>query len=142
MSDSLTRILRRDKPKADIIEGMTRSWFSQSKEDEAVISIKANKMTRSAQQNKMYHSIIDQIRVETDNTKEAIKVHCQSEFLETRFEEVAKQQRLVLKSTTELNTKEMGIYCDEVIAWAENDLGIRLQLPDNWRELVGQEIVK
>jgi hypothetical protein len=85
----------------------------------------------------LYHAIVDQVRVETGNTKDAIKVHCQTEFLDTRIEEVAKKQRLVLKSTTKLNTKEMSIFLDDVIAWVENDLGITLNLPDNWRELVG-----
>ena len=136
MNETLTRILKRDKPKADIVEGMTRSFFKNTSEDEAVITIKAHKMTRSLQQNKLYHSIVDQIRMETGNTKDAIKVHCQSEFLETRIEEVAKKQRLVLKSTTELNTKEMSIFLDDVIAWVENDLGITLNLVDNWRELI------
>ena len=137
MNETLTRILKRDKPKADIVEGMTRSFFKNTKSDVAVISIKEHKMTRSGQQNKLYHAIVDQIRMETGNTKDAIKVHCQTEFLETRIEEVAKKQRLVLKSTTELNTKEMSIFLDDVIAWVENDLTITLNLPDNWRELVG-----
>ena len=137
MNETLTRILKRDKPKADIVEGMTRSFFKNTSSDVAVISIKEHKMTRSGQQNKLYHAIVDQIRMETGNTKDAIKVHCQTEFLETRIEEVAKKQRLVLKSTTELNTKEMSIFLDDVIAWVENDLGITLNLPDNWRELVG-----
>ena len=137
MNETLTRILKRDKPKADIVEGMTRSFFKNTSSDVAVISIKEHKMTRSGQQNKLYHAIVDQIRMETGNTKDAIKVHCQTEFLETRIEEVAKKQRLVLKSTTELNTKEMSIFLDDVIAWVENDLTITLNLPDNWRELVG-----
>jgi hypothetical protein len=136
MSETLSRILKRDKPKAEIIENMTRTFFMNVSGEEAIISIKPNKMTRSGQQNRLYHSIIDQIRVETGNTKDAIKVHCQSEFLESRVEEVAKRQRVVLKSTTELTTKEMGVYLDEVITWAENDLGIRLNLPDEWRGLV------
>ena len=136
MSETLTRILKRDKPKADIIEGMTRSFFKNTSGDEAVISIKPHKMTRTGKQNNLYHAIVDQIRVETGNTKKAIKVHCQSEFLESRIEEVAKKQRVVLKSTTELNTKEMSIFLDDVIAWVENDLGITLNLVDNWRELI------
>ena len=136
MSETLTRILKRDKPKADIIEGMTRSFFKNTSGDEAVISIKPHKMTRTGKQNNLYHAIVDQIRVETGNTKEAIKVHCQSEFLESRIEEVAKKQRVVLKSSKELNTKEMGVFIDEVISWAENDIGLKLNLPDDWRELI------
>ena len=30
MSEKLTRILKRDKPKADIVEGMTRTFFKQT----------------------------------------------------------------------------------------------------------------
>ena len=136
MSEKLTRILKRDKPKADIIEGMTRTFFKQTEGNEAIISIEPNKMTRTGRQNNLYHAIVDQVRVETGNTKEAIKVHCQSEFLESRIEEVAKKQRVVLKSSKELNTKEMGVFIDEVISWAENDIGLKLNLPDDWRELI------
>ena len=136
MSEKLTRILKRDKPKADIVEGMTRTFFKQTEGNEAIISIEPNKMTRTGRQNNLYHAIVDQIRVETGNTKEAIKVHCQSEFLESRIEEVAKKQRVVLKSSKELNTKEMGVFIDEVISWAENDIGLKLNLPDDWRELI------
>ena len=136
MNETLTRILKRDKPKADIIEGMTRSFFKNTSGDEAVISIKPHKMTRTGKQNNLYHAIVDQIRVETGNTKKAIKVHCQSEFLESRIEEVAKKQRVVLKSSKKLNTKEMGVFIDEVISWAENDIGLELNLPDDWRELI------
>ena len=136
MSETLSRILKRDQPKAAIVEGMVKTLFNKTDAKEAVISIKPNKMTRTGQQNKLYHSIVDQIRIETGNTKRAIKIYCQSEFLETRVEEVAGKSKVVLKSTTELTTKEMGVYIDEVITWAEDDLGIQLNLPDEWRELV------
>ena len=136
MSETLTRILKRDKPKADIVEGMTRTFFKNTSGDEAVISIKANKMTRTGHQNNLYWSIIQQILVETGNSKNAIHDYCRKEFLEIRIEEVVKSSVVVLKSTTELNTKEMGVYLDNIIAWVGNDLGIRLNLPDNWRKLV------
>jgi hypothetical protein len=136
MSETLSRVLRRDKPKAEIIEDMTRTFFMNVSGDEAIISIKPNKMTRTGQQNNLYWHIIEQVRVETANTKDAIHDHCRKEFLEVRVEEVAKKPVVVLKSTTSLNTKEMGIYLDEVITWVENDLGIKLNLPDGWRELI------
>ena len=136
MSETLSRVLRRDKPKAEIIEDMTRTFFMNVSGDEAIISIKPNKMTRTGQQNNLYWHIIEQVRVETKNTKDAIHDHCRKEFLEVRVEEVAKKPVVVLKSTTSLNTKEMGIYLDEVITWVENDLGIKLNLPDGWRELI------
>ena len=50
MSETLTRILKRDKPKADIVESMTRTFFKNTSGDEAVISIKAHKKTRSGRQ--------------------------------------------------------------------------------------------
>jgi hypothetical protein len=136
MTETLSRVLRRDKPKAEIIEDMTRTFFMNVSGDEAIISIKPNKMTRTQAQNNLYWSIIEQVRVETNNTKDAIHDHCRREFLEVRVEEVAKKPVVVLKSTTSLNTKEMGIYLDEVITWIENDLGIKLNLPNDWKELI------
>ena len=136
MTETLSRVLRRDKPKAEIIEDMTRTFFMNVSGDEAIISIKPNKMTRTQAQNNLYWSIIEQVRVETNNTKDAIHDHCRKEFLEVRVEEVAKKPVVVLKSTTSLNTKEMGIYLDEVITWIENDLGIKLNLPNDWKELI------
>ena len=136
MSETLSRILKKDKPKADIVKGMTKAFFKKTNADEAVISIKPNSYTRTSQQNRLYHSLVDQVRFETNNTKRAIKIYCQSEFLETRIEEVAGKSKVVLKSTTELTTKEMGLFLDDVIAWAENDLGMQLNLPDDWRELI------
>ena len=136
MSETLTRILKRDKPKAEIIESMTRNFFKNTSGDEALISIKPNNKTRTGRQNDMYWAIIEQVKQETGNSKEAIHVYCQTEFLEIRMEEVVGKTKVVLKSTTSLSTKEMGVYLDEVIAWASNDIGLRLNLPDDFRELV------
>ena len=69
MSETLQRILKRDKPKAEIVENMTRSFFKQNDTEEAVITIKPNKMTRSQAQNRLYWMIIEQIRKETFNSK-------------------------------------------------------------------------
>ena len=136
MTETLTRILQRDKPKAAIVEGMVKTLFNKTDVKEAVISIKENKMSRTGHQNRLYWHIIEQVRAETANTKDAIHDYLRGEFLETEVEEVCKKTVLVLKSTTSLNTKEMGVYLDEVIAWCGNDLGIKLNLPDGWKELV------
>ena len=53
VSEALTRILLRDKPKADIVKNMTRSFFKNSDTDEALISIKPNTMTRTQAQNRL-----------------------------------------------------------------------------------------
>tara|TARA_R110001599_G_scaffold300346_3_gene505458 strand:+ start:591 stop:1004 length:414 start_codon:yes stop_codon:yes gene_type:complete len=136
MSETLSRILKRDKPKAEIIENMTRAFFMNTSGEEAIISIKPKNMTRSGSQNALYWTIIDQVRAESGNTKDAIHKFCQSEFLESTVEEVAKKPIVVVKSTTSLSTKEMATYLDEIITWVENDLGIVLKLPDDWRELI------
>tara|TARA_R110002167_G_scaffold251632_1_gene457839 strand:- start:346 stop:762 length:417 start_codon:yes stop_codon:yes gene_type:complete len=136
MSETLSRILKREQPKWHIIEGMVTTLFKKTDAKEAIISIKPNKLTRSGQQNKLYWSIIEQVRVETKNSKDAIHDHLRGEFLETTTETVCKKQHIVLKSTTTLNTKEMGIYLDECIVFAEEYVGIRLNLPDNWRGLI------
>ena len=136
MSETLSRILKRDQPKAHIVEGMVKTLFNKTDAKEAVISIKENKMSRTGHQNRLYWHIIEQVRAETANTPSAIHDYLRGEFLETEVEEVCKKTVLVLKSTTSLNTKTMGVYLDEVITWAENDLGIKLNLPDEWRELV------
>ena len=136
MTETLSRILQRDKPKAHIVEGMVKTLFNKTDAKEAVISIKPNKMTRTGHQNRLYWHIIEQVRVETANTKDAIHDYLRGEFLETEVEEVCGKTLMVLKSTTSLNTKEMGVYLDEVIIWCGNDLGIELNLPDGWKELV------
>lgn len=139
MTNTLTRILKRDQPKWHIIEGMVTLLFKKTGAEEAVISIKENKQTRTGLQNNLYWGvIIKQVREETRNSKEAIHDHFREEFLEVRHEEVAGKSQKVLKSTTELNTKEMGAYIDDCILYIQGELlpGFKLDLPDEWRELV------
>ena len=134
--EEMKRILHRDRPKVDILENMTRAMFKKTECDEVIVDMKPNKQTRSDLQNNLYFHIVDSIRKETANTKEAIHDHLRGEFLETTTETVCNKQHIVLKSTKTLNTKEMGEYINECIAFAEGFLGIRLSLPDDWRGLV------
>jgi len=114
------RILHRDRPKVDILENMTRAMFKDTEcGDEVIVEMKPNKQTRSDLQNNLYFHIVDSIRKETANTKEAIHDHLRGEFLETTTETVCSKQHIVLKSTKTLNTKEMGEYINECIAFAE-----------------------
>ena len=103
MSETLTRILKRDKPKADIVESMTRTFFKNTSGDEAVISIKAHRKTRSGKQNDMYWAIIEQVRTETANSKNAIHDFFRKEFLEITVEEVV---NVVLKEKEETKKEE------------------------------------
>jgi hypothetical protein len=139
MTNTLTRILKRDQPKAHIVEGMTKLFFQKTGVDDALITIKENRNTRTGRQNNLYWGvIIKQVKDETRNSKEAIHDHFREEFLEVRYEQVARKSQKVLKSTTELNTKEMGEYIDNCVLYIQGELlpGFKLDLPDDWKELV------
>ena len=139
MSNKLQRILKRDKPKAEILENMTRTWFSNTKEQEAVVTIKPNTATRSVRQNAFYWKILSLISQDTGNTSEALHTYFSREFLEPVVEEVNNQPVLVIKSTTKLSVNDMSKHLLKVVDFAD-DLGIRLDLPDDWRDLVTAEI--
>ena len=139
MTNTLTRILKRDQPKAQIVEGMTKLFFQKTGAEDALISIKENRNTRTGLQNNLYWGvIIKQVREETRNSEDAIHDHLREEFLEVRHEEVAGKSQKVLKSTTKLNTKEMGAYIDDCILYIQGELlpGFKLNLPDDWKELI------
>jgi|TARA_R100001244_G_scaffold113237_1_gene83854 hypothetical protein len=139
MSETLSRTLKRDKPKAHIVEGMTKLFFQKTDAKEAIISIKENRQTRTGLQNNLYWGVvIEQVRLETRNSKDAIHNHLREELLEVTWETVGKRSNQVLKSTTTMNTKEMGTYIDDCILYIQGELlpGFKLNLPDNWKGLV------
>ena len=105
VSESLSRILKRDKPKAQIVESQVMKFFRETNAEEAVITIKENRNTRTGLQNNLYWGVIvKQVRLETRNSENAIHDHLREELLEVKYEEVAGKPQKVLKSTTELNT--------------------------------------
>jgi len=138
VSNTLSRILQRDKPKAQIVESQVRKFFKETNAEEAVITIKENRNTRTGLQNNLYWVIIKQVRLETRNSENAIHDHLREELLEVKYEEVAGKPQKVLKSTTELNTKEMGTYIGDCIDYVQGELipGFRLELPDGWQGLL------
>ena len=138
VSNTLSRILQRDKPKAQIVESQVKKFFKETNAEEAVITIKENRNTRTGLQNNMYWVIIKQVRLETRNSESAIHDHLREELLEVKYEEVAGKPQKVLKSTTELNTKEMGTYIGDCIDYVQGELipGFRLELPDGWQGLL------
>ena len=142
MTNTLTRVLKRDQPKAQIVESMTKLFFQKTGAEDALISIKENRNTRSGKQNNLYFGvIIRQVHLETRVSEAAIHLHLGEEFLDVRYEEVAGKVQKVIKSTTELNTKEMGKYIDDCILYIQGELlpGFKLNLPDDWKELVNGE---
>ena len=139
VSESLSRILKRDKPKAEIVESQVMKFFRETNAEEAVITIKENRNTRTGLQNNLYWGVIvKQVRLETRNSENAIHDHLREELLEVKYEEVAGKPQKVLKSTTELNTKEMGTYIGDCIDYVQGELipGFRLELPDGWQGLL------
>ena len=138
VSNTLSRILQRDKPKAQIVESQVKKFFKETNAEEAVITIKENRTTRTGLQNNLYWVIIKQVRLETRNSESAIHDHLREELLEVKYEEVAGKPQKVLKSTTELNTKEMGTYIGDCIDYVQGELipGFRLELPDGWQGLL------
>ena len=138
VSNTLSRILQRDKPKAQIVESQVKKFFKETNAEEAVITIKENRNTRTGLQNNLYWVIIKQVRLETRNSESAIHDHLREELLEVKYEEVAGKPQKVLKSTTELNTKEMGTYIGDCIDYVQGELipGFRLELPDGWQGLL------
>ena len=65
VSNTLNRILQRDKPKAQIVESQVKKFFKETNAEEAVITIKENRNTRTGLQNNLYWVIIKQVRLET-----------------------------------------------------------------------------
>tara|TARA_R100001244_G_C5069876_1_gene111099 strand:+ start:92 stop:514 length:423 start_codon:yes stop_codon:yes gene_type:complete len=138
MSETLSRTLNRDKPKANIVESMTKLFFQKTGAEEAVISIKENRQTRTGLQNNLYWAIVGQVRKELVCSEEVLHKHLREELLEVTYEELAGKTHERLKSTKKMNTKEMGLYIGDCIDYIQGDLipGFKLNLPDNWRGLV------
>lgn len=139
MSNKLQRILKRDKPKADILENMTRTWFKNSDAPEAIVTIKPNTASRSVKQNAFYWRMVSIIADDTGNSPDALHTYFSSQFLEPLIEEVNNKPVVVIKSTTKLTVNEMSKHLLKVVDFAD-DLGIRLDLPDDWRGLVTAEV--
>jgi hypothetical protein len=138
MTNTLTRILKRDQPKAHIVEGMTKLFFQKTGAEDALISIKENRNTRTSLQNDLYWVIVGQIRRELNCSEEVMHKHLREELTEVTYETVAGKRHMRLKSTTKMNTKEMGEYISDSIDYIQGDLlpGFKLNLPEDWRELV------
>ena len=138
VSESLSRILQRDKPKADIVESQVKKFFKETNAEEAVITIKENRNTRTRLQNDLYWVIVGQIRKEVNCSEEVMHKHLREELTDVTYETVAGKRHARLKSTTKMNTKEMGIYIASCIDYIQGELipGYKLKLPEGWRKLL------
>ena len=137
VSESLSRILQRDKPKADIVESQVKKFFKETNAEEAVITIKENRNKRTSLQNDLYWVIVGQIRREVNCSEEVMHKHLREELTDVTYETVAGKRHARLKSTKKMNTKEMGLYIGDCIDYVQGELlpGYKLKLPEDWREL-------
>jgi hypothetical protein len=86
---------------------------------------------RSNSQNSYYWGVvIGWISTETGHTPEEVHAAVKDMFLPRKFVRLGNHEHEQSKSTKELSTDEFEKYLDQVRAWAANDLGIRIPLPN------------
>ena len=126
---STKRLLQRHKPKAHILENMTRVVFNESECDEVIVEMKPNKETRSVKQNKLYWQWL-KVFEESGNTANAMHNYLRKMFLGSEFETVQGETVEIIPSTTKLSTKEFSEYLLKIDILA-SDLGLILPRPED-----------
>ena len=131
----MKRVIHRDKPKQQIIEGLVRSFFRDNpKAEKAVISVKEDVMTRSQRQSKLYFMWVGILAEETGYTKDAMHDILRDKFLGYRTVKTKDKVIEVLRSTTELSVTDMKDYLTEIDMFAI-DFGMMLPRPSDLFEI-------
>ena len=125
----MKRLLQRNKPKAHILENMTRGVFKENNCDEGVVEMKPNKDSRSLKQNRLYWEWL-KVLEETGNTKDAMHNYLREMYLGCEFEKVRGHLIKVIPSTTKLNVKEFSEYLLKIDLFAQ-DIGVILPRPED-----------
>jgi len=125
----MKRMLQRNKPKAHILENMTRGVFNKTKCDEVVVEMKPNTDSRSIKQNKLYWQWLSCFE-ETGNTKDAMHNYLREMYLGCEFEKVKGHTIKILPSTTKLKVKEFAEYLLKIDILAQ-DMGLILPRPED-----------
>ena len=125
----MKRMLQRHKPKAHILENMTRATFKDTDCDEVVVEMKPNTDTRSMKQNKLYWKWLSCFE-ETGNTKDAMHNYLREMYLGCEFEKVRGHMVKVIPSTTTLGVKEFSEYLLKIDILAQ-DMGLILPRPED-----------
>ena len=125
----MKRMLQRHKPKAHILENMTRGVFKENDCDEVIVEMKPNTQSRSTKQNALYWKWLG-VLTETGNTQGALHQYLAQEFLSPIAEDIQGQTVLVIKSTTTLSVKEFAEYLEHVQQFADS-LGCILPKPED-----------
>jgi hypothetical protein len=122
-------MLQRHKPKAHILENMTRGVFKETECDEVIVEMKPNTMSRSTKQNALYWKWLD-VLTETGNSVGALHQYLAQEYLSPVAEDIQGETVLVIKSTTTLTVKEFAAYLENVQQFADS-LGCILPKPED-----------
>ena len=125
----MKRMLQRNKPKAHILENMTRATFKDTDCDEVVVEMKPNTDSRSMKQNRLYWQWLSCFE-ETGNTKDAMHNYLREMYLGCEFEKVRGHMIKVIPSTTKLNVKEFSEYLMKIDVLAQ-DMGLILPRPED-----------
>ena len=125
----MKRMLQRNKPKAHILENMTRGVFKETECDEVIVEMKPNTDSRSLKQNKLYWKWLG-VLTETGNSQGALHQYLAQEYLNPEIEVVQGKPILVIKSTTTLTVKEFADYLERVQEFAD-EIGCILPRPED-----------
>jgi hypothetical protein len=122
-------MLQRHKPKAHILENMTRGVFKETECDEVVVEMKPNTDSRSIKQNKLYWKWL-KVFEETGNTQDAMHNYLREMYLGCEFEKVRGHTVKVIPSTTKLGVKEFSEYLLKIDILA-GEMGLILPRPED-----------
>ena len=102
--------------------------------DYVEVVIRQEKHPRSRQQNKYYWGVVVETLAKElgylpDEMHEILKAQFLREHIKIQHG-FAEKEVEVIKSTTDLSTKEMEEYCEQIRIWAIHDFGIRILTPN------------
>lgn len=95
-------------------------------------TVKLLRPRRSLNQNALFHQHLHIIADATGNDFDDVKNALKDLFLPLKVVKVGKVERMVRPETSSLETGEMSVFIDKVIAFAATDLGISLPIPGEY----------
>jgi len=93
------------------------------------VSIKEHREIRTLSQNRLYFLYLKCIEDETGQDKDDLHFIFKSKYLQAKNIEFGGEYHNIIKSTTELDTKQFTDYIEKIIVFASSELGIKLPDP-------------
>lgn len=136
----------------DLNTGIDRERFKRRVnalyERRAVVECSEHKPKRSSPQNRYLHVILGEFAMQTGNTIDYVKVEyfkrlCNRElFVRTKYDDLAKKEVEVLRSSKDLDTGEMTTAIERFRNWAASEAGIELPDPQDqeWIAYIEREM--